>query len=142
MPMSVFWAISVNHPVLITFSLFHTQTPPPPRDESVASRDQPISPRYTSCIYVSRIGSALPHRVNSRQTRSRLRCLLTLPRFPRRESDHEEKTRRIWNRTLDIPTLRPLLIMDRNIGLEMCCFGALTSFYARTESWAGFDALE
>ena len=39
-------------------------------------------------------------------------------------------------------TLRLLLITNRNICLEKCFFGALTSFYARTESWAGFDALE
>ena len=39
-----------------------------PRDESVVSRDQPISPRYTPCILISRIGSALQHRVNSQQT--------------------------------------------------------------------------
>ena len=38
--------------------------------------------------------------------------------------------------------VRPLLITNRNICLEKCCFGALTLFYARTESWAGFDALE
>ena len=45
-------------------------TPLLPRDESVVSRDQPISPRYTPCILISRIGSALPHRVNSQQTNS------------------------------------------------------------------------
>ena len=43
-------------------------TPPLPRDNSVVSRDQPIFPRYTPCILISRIGSALPHRVNSQQT--------------------------------------------------------------------------
>ena len=36
----------------------------------MVSRDQPISPRHTSCILVSRIGSAPQHRVNSRQTNS------------------------------------------------------------------------
>ena len=36
----------------------------------MVSRDQPISPRYTPCILISRIGSALPHRVNSQQTNS------------------------------------------------------------------------
>ena len=34
------------------------------------SRDQPISPRYTPCILISRIVSALPHRVNSQETNS------------------------------------------------------------------------
>ena len=36
----------------------------------MVSRDQSISPRYTPCILISRIGSALPHRVNSQQTNS------------------------------------------------------------------------
>ena len=38
--------------------------------------------------------------------------------------------------------VRLLLVINRNICLENCFFGALTSFFARTESWAGFDALE
>ena len=38
--------------------------------------------------------------------------------------------------------IRSLLKRNRNICLEMCFFGPLTSFYARTETWAGFDALE
>ena len=33
--------------------------------------------------------------------------------------------------------VRPLLTTNRNIFLEKCFFGALTWFYARTESWAG-----
>ena len=36
----------------------------------MVSSEQPISPRYTPCILISRIGSALPHRVNSQQTNS------------------------------------------------------------------------
>ena len=36
----------------------------------MVSRDQPITPRFTPCILISRIGSALPHRVNSQQTNS------------------------------------------------------------------------
>ena len=51
--------------VLVTLS-----TPPLPRDGSVVSRDQPMSPRYTPCILISRVGSALSHRVNSQQTNS------------------------------------------------------------------------
>ena len=36
----------------------------------MVSRDQPISPRYTPCILISRIASALLHRVNLQQTNS------------------------------------------------------------------------
>ena len=36
----------------------------------MVSRDKPISPRCTPCILLSRIGSAIPHRVNSRGTNS------------------------------------------------------------------------
>ena len=62
----------LTHNLLLSefFFLFTLETPPLPRDESVVSRDQPISPRYTPCILISRIGSALPQRVNSHQTNS------------------------------------------------------------------------
>lgn len=43
-----------------------TLNSPPSWDESVFSGDQPFS-RYTLCIFVSRSGSVLPHRVNLRQ---------------------------------------------------------------------------
>lgn len=48
------------------------RTPKPPRSSERGrdSRKRPLSPRYTLCIMVSRIGSALPHCVNSRQTNS------------------------------------------------------------------------
>ena len=63
-----------GHPYYLLFiHLFHCHTLNPSLSagrESVVSRDQPISPRYTPCILISRIGSALPHRVNSQQTHS------------------------------------------------------------------------
>ena len=62
----------------------------------------PICPRYTPCILVSRIGSALPHRVKSHQTN-----LVDYFVYSRSHAFHgrnhtlRRKTQCIGNRTLD-----------------------------------------
>ena len=59
-------------------------------------------PRYTPCILVSRIGSALPHRVNShQQTQSTTFVYSRSHAFHGRNHTLRRKTQRIGNRTLD-----------------------------------------
>ena len=89
--------------IIIILFISHTFNPPPlPRDESVVSRDQPISPRYTPCILISRIGSALPHRVYSHQhTQSTTFVYSRSHAFHGRNHTLRRKTQLIGNRTLD-----------------------------------------
>ena len=62
----------------------------------------PSLPRYTPCILVSRIGSALPHRVNSHQTNSVDYFVYSHAHaFHGRNDTLGRKTQRIGNRTLD-----------------------------------------
>lgn len=79
--------------LIVTFCL--------PRNESTDLEDQPISPRYTPCIFISQTGSALSHRVNSRQTKRSTIVfssahVLTRWRVKARST---KKPQRIWDRT-------------------------------------------
>lgn len=114
-----------SHPLLVCFDIF--RAPPLPGDVK-RFRDEPISFEYTPYVSISRIGPALPYRVNCRQTNvlniilsAHILMLLTLD--IKSFEGITQRSRREWN-----PSYLRSNSVSRTIGSPgFICFSACRS---------------
>ena len=101
-PLNMCW-LPISKELHFFFFFLSPFEPLPFRGVSLWSQGiYPSLPRYTPCILASRVGSALPHRVNSHQTN--LVDYFVYSRFfafHGRNHALRRQTQRIGNRTLD-----------------------------------------